>query len=70
MSVNYTTGPCTRQHPVVAGCPICRAEDARLACGHPVGCLEDDQCGRPEHRYCGWCRALEDCREAEEKGKP
>lgn len=26
-----------------------------LPCGHPAGCLEDDQCGLPEHRFCAWC---------------
>lgn len=39
-----------------------RATDAekKLPCGHPLACEEDDQCCLPEHRYCGYCHAL-DC---------
>lgn len=31
----------------------------KLKCGHPKCCEEDDQCGRPEHRYCGYCQAVD-----------
>lgn len=34
-----------------------------LPCGHPRGCLMDDQCNLPEHRYCGWCSAQDDAKE-------
>lgn len=32
-----------------------------MKCGHPVQCLIDDQCGKPEHRMCDWCRDVDDC---------
>ena len=38
----------------------------KLKCGHPSCCEEDDQCGRPEHRYCTYCQAVDDGRGWEE----
>ena len=32
----------------------------KLKCGHPSCCQEDDQCGKPEHRYCGYCQSVDD----------
>ena len=31
----------------------------KLKCGHPKCCEEDDHCGRPEHRYCGYCQTVD-----------
>lgn len=31
----------------------------KLKCGHPACCEEDDQCGKPEHRYCSYCQAVD-----------
>jgi hypothetical protein len=31
----------------------------KLKCGHTKCCEEDDHCGRPEHRYCGYCQAVD-----------
>lgn len=30
--------------------------DEKLPCGHHPSCLEEDQCRKPEHRYCVQCR--------------
>lgn len=37
-----------------------------LPCGHCKTAMIDDQCGRPEHRYCGACREGE-CNETWEE---
>lgn len=38
---------------------------APMTCGHPQVLLEDDQCGKPEHRYCMLCNQIEFSRDSE-----
>ena len=38
----------------------------KMKYGHPKCCEEDDQCGRPEHRYCGYCQSVGDVNSWEE----
>jgi hypothetical protein len=53
--------PRTEPRPIIRQVTEC----VQLPCGHTKCCEQDDQCGRPEHRFCGYCQALDDYRSAE-----
>lgn len=60
VGVNGCCWKCEAEHDTLRNALLQVQElQKNLPCGHPAGCLEDDQCGLPEHRFCGWCNEIE-----------